>query len=161
MYFYFLKVSISSTFKVQIFLRTSFCVHVTQEKLPKQCSYKKKFACKILMKLTTGHVFEFPFFVTYQYCSKSHYQTVQSLCGITLLDYFWFEIISYPFWARENRILMANKKNVATTINTFSAYLLRARTVTYIRNILLSIGENLSVLLWDIKCFRLNKEMEF
>jgi len=47
---------ISSTFCMQIFclkvLRAAFFyIHVTREKLPKRLSYKK-FACKMLMKLT-------------------------------------------------------------------------------------------------------------
>jgi len=33
-----------------------FYIHVTREKLPKQCSYKK-FVCKMLMKLTIGNIF--------------------------------------------------------------------------------------------------------
>jgi len=50
-------VSISSTFYIQIFrtnvvLAAFFYVHVTREKLQKQCLYEK-FVCKMLMKLIT------------------------------------------------------------------------------------------------------------
>ncbi len=59
----FYQVSISSTFYLQFFsyehhFGSFFYVHVTREKLPKQCSYEK-FVRKMLVKLTTV---ELPFY---------------------------------------------------------------------------------------------------
>jgi len=59
----FYQVSISSTFYLQFFsyerhFGSFFYVHVTREKLPKQCSYKKH-AHIMLMKLTADYCFSF------------------------------------------------------------------------------------------------------